>query len=336
MSNWYVEHKGDGIAVSSRIRLARNIEGLPFPSKMDAEAKKELASKIADAISKSDMPDGLNLKFIDMSAVSVAERMAMAERHIISPAFASNTEGRAILINNDETVSVMIGEEDHLRIQVILAGFCLDEAYALADKVDDFLSKTVKYAFDDKLGYLTECPTNLGIGMRASVMLHLPVIEQDGSLAAIIENAGKIGLAVRGLYGEGSKSAASLYQISNQITLGITENTAIDNLKVITNQIIEKEKNSRDELDKITTSDAVFRAYGVLKYARKLSSSELFGLISRVKLGVDMGIIDIDKTLPMKIMVESLPGMLQRKFGEMTPEDRDVLRAEKIREQLKD
>ena len=335
MSNWYI-NSTDGVAVSTRIRLARNIDGIPFPNKMSKSSRKELNEKISEAIAANPIGGDINLKFISMESVSAIERRAMMDRHIISPEFAENPECRAILLNDDETVSVMVGEEDHIRIQVILGGLKLEEAYKIAEKVDDYLSTIVKYAYNDKLGFLTECPTNLGIGLRASVMLHLPIFEYSGELAGVIENAGKIGLAVRGLYGEGSNSSASLYQISNQITLGITEGNAIDNLKVITTQIIEQEIELRSRLNKISIEDSVWRAFGLLKSARKISCDELMGVISKVKLGVDMGIIDcIDSATPIKIMVESLPGMLQRKFGEMTPDDRDICRAEYIRENLK-
>lgn len=332
MNNWY--KNSNGIAVSTRIRLARNIEGLPFPNKMSDESLKELNLSISKEISKGNFPDGINLKYIDMQSVSDIERRAMRERHIISTQFAESPYNRAILINDDETISVMIGEEDHLRIQVISAGLDLDEAYKVAEKVDNYLSSFLNYAYDKNLGFLTECPTNLGIGLRASVMLHLPVLESSGELSEIIENAGKIGLAVRGLYGEGSGSSASLYQISNQITLGITEQNAIENLKVIATQIIDKESALRARLNKISLEDKVWRAYGILKFARKLSSDELMGFISTVKLGVDLGIIDEDGLLPIKMMVESLPGMLQKRYGEMTPDDRDISRAEFIRETL--
>lgn len=333
MNNWYTNALDSSIAVSTRIRLARNIDGIPFPNRMSVEARKELNKNIRKAINENNT---LNLKFIAMDSVTEIERMAMQERHIISPEFAENPDNRAILINDDETVSVMIGEEDHIRIQVILPGMNLEKAYEIAQSVDDYLSGILNFAYDDKLGYLTECPTNLGIGLRASVMLHLPILENNGELTGIIENAGKIGLAARGLYGEGSNSSASLYQISNQITLGITEDNAIDNLKVIANQIIDKETELRNRINRVSVEDVVWRAYGTLKYARKISSEELMGIISKVKLGVDMGIIDIiDNSVPIRLMVESLAGMLQRKFGEMTPDDRDICRAEFIRNSLK-
>ncbi len=335
MSNWYTETLGDGIAVSTRIRLARNVASMPFPSRMTYEQRCALRSIFNSDEAKALMPDDMKLTFIDMEAVSEIERIAMAERHIISPAFAAEPKGRAVLINDDETISVMIGEEDHLRIQVLLSGLQLGTAFEISQRVDEYLSSVVKYAYDDRLGYLTECPTNLGIGMRASVMLHLPAIEADSSFNSIAENAGKIGLAVRGLYGEGSSSAASLYQISNQITLGITEENAIDNLKVITEQIIDKERAARENLRGIKIEDTVFRALATLKFARLISSDEMLNLLSKVKLGIYLGIItEIDKSVPMKIMIESLPGMLQKKFGVMSAGDRDISRAEFIREQM--
>ena len=243
MSNWYSkEAKDNDIVVSTRIRLARNIENLPFPSFMTTNDKKNLGEQIKKAILESDTPFAKTLKYISMEDVPENEIYAMVERHIISPEFAKNPEGRAIIISEDESICVMICEEDHIRIQVILPGLNLEEAYDTANKIDDLLSSKLNFAFDNKLGYLTECPTNIGTGLRASLMLHLPLMESNGSIGNIAETIGKIGFTVRGMYGEGSKSKASLYQISNQITLGITEKNAIDNLNVIATQLINKEK----------------------------------------------------------------------------------------------
>lgn len=335
MSNWYNSQKIGSVAVSTRVRLARNIVGLPFPSKMTDDQRKCLRDTVEEAVKNSNSPLSKKLKFINMSDVSANEAIAMTERHIISPNFAASSKIRALLISEDESLSIMIGEEDHLRIQVLLAGFEVEEAYKKADEIDNFLSDVLEFAFDERLGYLTECPTNLGIGLRASVMLHLPILESNGELNHIIESASKIGLSVRGLYGEGSSSAASLYQLSNQITLGITEENAIDNLKIIANQIINKECAERSGLNQLKTADLCYRAYGILANARAMTSDEMLRLLSRVKLGIDMGIIqNVDATLPLKLIVECMPSMIQKKLGEMTPDDRDIARADIIRAAL--
>ncbi len=200
--------------------------------------------------------------------------------------------------------------------------------------IDDLLEAKCGFAYDEQLGYLTECPTNLGTGLRASVMLHLPFMENSGSINEISETIGKIGFTVRGMYGEGSKSKASLYQISNQITLGITEKNAIDNLSVITRQIIEREENERNNTNRLKIEDMVWRAYGILKHQRLLSGDEMMKLVSGIKIGIAMGILPFDTVLPIKILIETGPNMLCRFTGEKTPEERDILRAKTVRNMI--
>ena len=232
MSSWYTTHAPeDDIAVSTRIRLARNLSGLPFPARMSSEQRKELNLKVKNAVLQSNTPFAKSLKYIDMADVPQTEIAAMVERHIISPEFAEENADRAIIISADESISIMIGEEDHVRIQVILGGLQLEKAYDTAEQLDSLLYNELHFAFDRSLGFLTECPTNLGTGLRASVMLHLPVTESNGEISSIAETVGKIGFTVRGMYGEGTKASASMYQVSNQITLGISEKNAIDTLK---------------------------------------------------------------------------------------------------------
>ena len=334
MSGWYNNAVNNDVAVSTRIRLARNLRGIPFPSRMSNAQLGELKEKVKNAISGSNTPFAKSLKFIDMDAVPELEIKAMVERHVISPEFAANHKGRAIILSEDESISIMIGEEDHIRIQVLLSGFQLEKAYDTAERLDTLLDDYLHFAFDNELGYLTECPTNLGTGLRASLMLHLPACESNGEIGRLSENINKIGFTVRGIYGEGSRSAAALYQISNQITLGISEKNAIDNLKIIATQLIEKEKNFRNSLELIKIEDSVFRALGILKSARILSGKEMMGLLSRIKLGVSMGILQSDIN-PFGILIENQPFMLMRKYGEMTPEERDIKRANALREEFK-
>ncbi len=334
MSRWYENNTfGNDVAVSCRIRLARNIEGLPFSSKMTSDDRKLLNERVKNAISNSNTPIAKSLKYISMSDIPEIQRHAMVERHIISPEFAAKIGDCGIILSEDESISIMIGEEDHLRIQVINAGLNFKQAYAVADAVDSFLSSQLNFAFDKNLGYLTECPTNLGTGLRASVMLHLPILEQNGEIAAITEAVSKIGFTIRGMYGEGSKSSASLYQISNQITLGISESDALENLSAIVTQLIEREKSEREGLDRNKVEDACWRAFGILQNARILSSEETVNLISRVSLGKSMGIIN-NECLPIKILIEAQPYMLMQRYGEMNANDRDICRAAMIREAL--
>lgn len=334
MSRWYLEELAqNGVAVSSRIRLARNLAGMPFPSRMTAEDRRELNERVKNAIIDSNSPFAKSLKYINMSDVPEIQKYAMVERHIISPEFAAKTDDSAIILSEDESISIMIGEEDHLRIQVIAAGLELKKAYDLAESVDTFLCDALHFAFDSNLGYLTECPTNLGTGLRASVMLHLPALETSGEIVGLIDSISKIGFTVRGMYGEGSKSIASLYQVSNQITLGISENNALENLKAITSQLIEKEQNARSLLNKIEVEDVCWRALGTLQNARILSSEEMINLISRVRLGKSMGIIN-KECEPIKILIEAQPFMLMQANGAMDAVDRDISRANTVREAL--
>ena len=330
MSCWYKDSLSAGdIIVSSRVRLARNLSSIPFPCRMNKEMLSTLKNNVKAAISDLD----LKLNFIEMDDVPQNEIDAMVERHVISPDFAKNCVGRAIAISDDETVSIMIGEEDHLRIQVIRAGLSLKEAYDVADRLDTKLNSELGFAYDPELGFLTECPTNIGTGLRASVMLHLPMLESSGEIGGIYDAVAKIGLTIRGMYGEGSVSAASLYQVSNQITLGISETAAIENLIAISNRVVERESSRRKDVNKVDVEDSVMRAYGILKNARILTSEEFMQLISRIKLGIYLGIIKSD-IHPVTALVEAQPSMLMRKFGSMTPRERDETRAKMIREIL--
>lgn len=335
MSNWYQnEAVNSDIAVSSRIRIARNLKGIPFPSKMSLEQNKELNKKVKSAITNSNSSLAKSLKYIEMRDIPENQRFAMVERHIISPEFAAKGLDGAIILSSDESISIMVGEEDHIRIQVILGGLNIDAAYNIADEIDTLLYNSLDFAFDSKLGFLTECPTNLGTGLRASVMLHLPALETSGEMESLSQSISKIGFTVRGMYGEGTKSLASLYQISNQITLGLSEKNALDNLKIITAQLIEKEKEIRDGYNKLKIEDLCFRALGLLQNSRILSSEEAMNLLSSVKLGKSMGILDIEQS-PIKLLIESQPFMLMQKFGIMEADERDICRANMIRETLK-
>ncbi len=335
MSRWYLSPANDNnVIISSRIRIARNLSGMPFPVRMSTQDRQSLNERVKNAVATINDPAISSLKFIELSKVPSPVIAAMVERNVISADFAAKGENGAILLNEDETVCVMIGEEDHIRIQVVLGGLNLEKAYDIAYKTERLLDSVLHFAFDERLGYLTACPTNLGTGLRAGVMLHLPILEAENSVASLSENIRKIGFTVRGIYGEGSRSKASMYQISNQITLGIDEKTAIDNLNVITKQITEQEKQRRNAFDKTKLEDIVWRAYGNLKFARILSSEEMFREVSRIKLGIGMGIIECEETLPMKILIETQPNMLMCRFGNMTPEERDVKRAEEVRAML--
>ena len=317
--------------ISSRIRLARNIKGIPFTGRMTVEQKKAVCTKVKEVASA--IP-GYKFDYIDMENVTAIQAGSMVEEHLISVEFANNREGEGLLLDRKHNVSVMINEEDHLRIQVLGRGEKLATLYETASEIDDALDEKLHFAFSEKLGYLTHCPTNLGTGLRASVMMHLPALHESGLINKIINTVSQVGLTVRGMYGEGTKASASMYQVSNQITLGICEKNAIDNLKIITAQLIDKERKARNGLNKIKLEDMCFRALGTLQNSRILSSKEMMDLLSRIKLGISMGIIKTD-VLPIKLFIEGQPNMLMKKYGQLEPEERDIYRSAFIRDALK-
>lgn len=337
MNKWYnFSGENSDVVFSSRVRLARNLEGYPFPNKMTLDQKCEVVQKVCDVLLADGSPYHDKFHFYDMDKISHVQALSMVERHLISPDFAQNGQGRALLLNDEENISIMINEEDHIRIQALTAGFDLNSVYAAADEIDRWIEQHLKIAFNDKLGYLTECPTNLGTGMRASAMLHVPALENIGALSSLSSTISKIGLTMRGTFGEGSKIYGSMYQIPNQITLGISEKNAIENLTGIINQISARERQARNELDRDNLEDAVFRSYGILKNARLLSSEEFLQQVSNVRLGVGMGIIT-ETQMPKvnELLIECQPATLQYKAGGSLDSDaRDKLRATTVREKL--
>ena len=336
MDKWYLKNGKDADTVFSvRIRLARNLSGFPFPNKMSDEQKYSVIQKVSDAVFKSEV--GKDYKFIDMDKISETEAIFLAERHLISPEFIKNTKGRALILKNDESVSVMINEEDHIRIQSIAAGLEFETACKNAFEIEKIIGNAVEYAFDKKFGYLTECPTNLGTGMRASAMLHLPALEKIGALERIFNSISKFGVAIRGTFGEGTKAKNSMYQISNQVTLGISEKESIENIENIINQLISKEKEAREAFDRFRVEDTVFRALGTLKYARMISSEEFYKLISDIRLGVSMGILNIPISVINSLnLLNGSAGVSSLAGGNLDADTRDTKRAQNLRESLKD
>ncbi len=335
MSNrWYlgVGEQSD-IVVSTRIRLARNLNEYPFPNKLNTKSRTALNNIIKDAVETDNKFD---LRFVEMKSLARFEAASMAERHIISPEFASDADGRALLISKDEDVCIMLNEEDHIRIQIMKSGFALDEAYSVADEIDDLLGNKLEYAFDERIGYLTQCPTNLGTGMRASVMLHLPALTMNGQIHKLINTISKLGLTFRGAFGEGTKAVGDMYQLSNQITLGISEEFAIKNLKAITLQLCANERAAREELLKsIDTEDAIFRAYGTLKWARLLSTKELMDNLSLVRLGSVAGKISVPIETLNELMISMQPASINVMASQKLDEkERDTIRATKVRNRL--
>ena len=335
--------KGTGpdadIVISSRIRLARNLEAVPFPHLMgEADGNKVLAG-VRLAVEKPLNRKKGKLEFTMMNQLSPNERQILVEKHLVSPQHAQPGDFKAVVLSEDETVSIMVNEEDHLRIQCLLPGLQLQEAWKAAGRVDDLLEKTLDIAFCERRGYLTACPTNVGTGLRASVMMHLPALVMVNQLNRLITAITQVGLTVRGLYGEGSEAAGNLFQISNQITLGRGEEEIIGNLEAVTKQIINQERAARELLLKDSREaleDKVNRSYGVLRFARIMDSQEAINLLSAVRLGIDLGIIKgVDGKVLNELMVLTRPAYLQKLSGtELSPGERDVRRAALIRERL--
>ena len=325
-------NEGD-IVLSTRVRLARNLTEYPFPGRLDESQKKDIANLVNNILSQEKTFD---LDFIDMSALSPAETVSLAEKHLISPEFACDTLGRSLLLSKDEDISIMICEEDHIRIQTVYPGLSLSEAFETALKIDEILENEISYAFDENLGYFTQCPTNIGTALRASVMLHLPALSKKGAMQRLSTTVAKLGLTLRGSYGEGSEISGDIYQLSNQVTLGISEEAAITNLNSIAMQIIAQEKQTRALLVKDEDYlDRIYRAYGILKSAYKLTSKELMNLISYVRVGVSEGILDIPTEKLRSLTVLLQPATLNASSGKiLTQTERDILRSQKVREEL--
>jgi protein arginine kinase len=317
--------------------LARNLDGIPFPAGLDAEKSKMVLEKVKGSLIKAGSP----LKFRDyiMNELRALDKQFLVERHLISPGLAKNSANGAALISEDEMVSIMVNEEDHIRIQAILSGLQIKKSWELASDIDDELERELEYAYNENWGYLTSCPTNVGTGMRASVMVHLPALNITGSMSKILQAVAHIGLTIRGIYGEGTEMVGNIFQISNQITLGRAEEEIVENLTAVTMQIIDKEKEARKVLvgsNRLQIEDKIWRSWGIMQNARILNSQECMKLLSDIRLGADMGVIEnIPTQLLNEIMIETQTANLQKNSGkELSPAERDIIRAEMVRSKL--
>ncbi len=330
---WYSEKNDNDIMVSTRVRIARNIKKYPFPNMMSEKDAKGVCDDVKSAIFNSNSSLAGDFEYLELSKTNPVNIRALTEQHFISPDLAKSKFG-SVLINKDRTMSIMVNEEDHIRLQVILSGLKLKEAWETASKVDDLIEESVEYAFDEELGYLTACPTNLGTGLRASVMMHLPALTMTREISKIISSAGGLGIAVRGIYGEGSEALGNLYQISNQITMGSTEEELIAKVENIAKQIEGYEREARKNLlknNKTALENRVWRSYGILKYSREISSKEAKALISDVILGKALNIIDEEVKAPLvELMVKTEPAVITD-GKDMGAAERDIKRAELIR-----
>lgn len=327
------------IVVSSRCRLARNLSGLPFSRLAQPDQLQIIAQRIAAAVASE---PSLDLIQIDLSAVSPFERAVLRESHLISPELEKQTHPCGVFVSRDGRVSIMVNEEDHLRMQAIASGYKIREVHAIIDSVDDLLSHHLTYAFSPRLGYLTACPTNTGTGLRASAMLHLPGLALAGQADRLVREVAQKGFAVRGFYGEGTNAAGDLYQISNEVTLGKSEAEIIDGLLGVIDQILASEREARQALyaqKPHVIEDSIWRSYATLSQARLINSAEAITLLSRLRLGIDRGHFNRRLTHHdlNRLLIEIQPGHLvaQRDAAGDT-ETRDIARANFLRGRLQD
>lgn len=328
----------DRIVMSSRVRLARNLKEGTFPGWAKKPERVAILEQIRPAVeSLPEMKGGFS-ETMDM--LSSLDKQILVERHLISREHAAKNAGSGLVFNREESLCVLINEEDHLRMQALRPGLQIKEAWAAIDRVDTELEERLTFAFNSDLGYITACPTNLGTGIRVSAMLHLPGLVLAEQVNPIIQSVNKLGLAVRGLYGEGTEALGNVFQVSNQMTLGETEAGIVERLDKVISQIIEHEENARQTLLE-KKAKAVYnhigRAYGILANAHSVSSKETMNLLSLLRLGVDMELFPgVDRSLTDELFIMTQPAHLQKKHSEkLSPEERDLLRADMVRERLK-
>lgn len=340
MNKWYVEKGPESdVVISSRVRLARNFNEYPFPHKTTPEMQKEIVGKAKDALFSGNQNMSEVFQFIDFANLEMVDKVVLMEKHVVSKELIESNRYSGILLSQDEQISIMINEEDHLRIQCLAPGLQLTNAWNICTDLDDLMSEKIDFAWNENIGYLTSCPTNIGTAIRASVMLHLPALSITGYIKPVLEALGKLGLAVRGLYGENTEASGNMFQFSNQITLGKSEEDIILSINNIARQIIEQERALRQEFvnqSRHRLEDMVFRSYGILKNARILDTVETLKRLSDLRLGVDLGIItDIDITDINEMMLLVQPAGLQKKTGRVLQSaERDTSRADLVREMM--
>lgn len=335
---WISETSADEIAISSRVRLARNLRDHSFPAWADANERREVCDTLCRLL--TELPGLLNSRAIRMESVEEIERAVLLERHLISRELFEKGEGSALVLDETDGIAVMVNEEDHLRLQAIAPGADLQAVWSRVDRVDSALEGRVSYAFSHRLGYLTACPSNVGTALRASVMLHLSGLKLTSDLDGVLNGAEKLGFAVRGLMGEGTDASGNLFQISNQGTLGQTEKDVLDALAGLVEEVVGHERNARARLMDDRRSDVmdhVARAYGLLMNARVLPSSEAIELLCALRLGVELGLVrHMPSVRVHELLLITQPGHLQKMAGNaLDPETRDVVRASLVRRRMR-
>ncbi|WP_433746194.1 protein arginine kinase [Falsibacillus pallidus] len=341
VSSWMCEQGPDSdIVLSSRIRLARNLNDYKFPTMFSNEEAAEIVANVEKNLENEAFHQFGQIESLKVNELQPLQKRVLVEKHLISPYLAEDSNYPAVLLSEQEDISIMINEEDHIRIQCLFPGLQLKNALNRANQIDDLMEQQVDYAYNEKLGYLTSCPTNVGTGLRASVMMHLPGLVLTQQINRIIPAINQLGLVVRGIYGEGSEALGNIFQISNQITLGKSEGDIIEDLYSVVQQIISQERSAREALVKtsnIQLEDRVYRSYGVLTNSRILESKEAAKCLSDVRLGIDLGFFShISRNILNELMILTQPGFLQQYAGgPLRPDERDIRRAALIRERLK-
>src|SRR3989338_2218030 len=325
------------IVMSSRIRLARNLVKKSFTNKARKKELLEVMDSVQSAMQTIDYFK--NSLFVKISELDNVDKQFLIERHLMSHEHAANPEGKALVVSKEEVLSVMINEEDHIRIQVLKSGFDMDEAWKIADAIDDSLAQKLDFAYSSNWGYLTACPTNTGTAMRGSVMLHLPALVMTKQINKVMSAISKLSFASRGFYGEGTQASGNFYQISNQVSMGHSEEEIIQNINGLIRQIIEQEEQARQALmiqNRPMLEDKIFRSQGILKNAHIISSQETVELLSMMRLGIDLSIIkDIDRKIINELFIMIQPAHLQKLEGKkLTAAERDTKRAHLIRQKL--
>lgn len=339
---WYIDIGPDSdVVLSSRVRLARNLCDYPFPHKLDMPTSTKALQEISQAITSYGRSINDDFIKVNMDELNEEDKQSLVEKHLISEDLTKGGINRGAMIRRDESVSIMINEEDHIRIQAMEAGLNLENAYERAKEIAIFIEQNLPIGYNEKVGFTTSCPTNTGTGLRASVMMHLPGLVMAGKIVTVMENIQKMGYSVRGYYGENSAAFGNIYQISNQITLGLNEDELISDIKKLIQQIMEQERIIRKQLyDKnpIMVEDKIYRSLGILKNARMLTTDETVKMVSDLRLGVALGIINgISEKSFNKIMATIGPASIQKANGTlMEPIQRDKARALVVRNILKE
>ena len=332
--NWYLQNgKESDVVISTRVRLSRNIKGIPFITRASKDELKEVYNKMKEITPLL----GYNLKFLSLDDMDSITKQSLVEKHLISPDFAkTKMPYTAIIINDEENICIMVNEEDHIKLQVFTSGLDIDNLLNLAIEIDEKIENLVQYSYHEKYGFLTACPTNVGTGLKISTLVHIPALQLTGNLNKMLNIINNLGMNVRGLYGEGSKAEGDVYQVSNNQTLGITEKEIAKNLNLLAQKIIDQERLARKYLSKnsLKLEDDVYRSYGILVNARRLSEEETIDLLSKVKLGTDLGIVkELNDKKIRELMLFTKPANMQKRLSaKLSVIDQEASRCEVIKQ----